>query len=72
MSIRKRDDSVKPGRGIDGTLGENFTKRSGDPWDSNPKGNRNTGAEKAAYTDNSPPLRNKMPDDQSGGAGSKN
>ena len=32
MSIRKRDDSVKPGRGIDGAKGENFTKQyRGDP-----------------------------------------
>jgi hypothetical protein len=27
MSIRKRDDSIKGGRGIDGTQGEKFTKQ---------------------------------------------
>ena|ERR1700733_7794510 len=31
MSIRSRDDSVKPGRGIDGSEGENFTRNSQDP-----------------------------------------
>jgi hypothetical protein len=31
MSIRRRNDSVKPGCGIDGTLGENFTKQRTDP-----------------------------------------
>ena len=39
MTIRKRNDVVKPGCGIDGDLGENFTKRRTDPWNSNPKGN---------------------------------
>jgi hypothetical protein len=38
MSIRKRNDSVKPGCGIDGSEGENYTKKSGNPWDSNPRG----------------------------------
>jgi hypothetical protein len=28
---RKFSGRVKPGMGIDGTLGENFTDRSGDP-----------------------------------------
>jgi hypothetical protein len=36
MTIRKRNDSVKPGCGIDGSEGENYTKKSGNPWDSNP------------------------------------
>ena len=66
MTIRRRDDSVKPGCGVDGTEGENFTKRRTDPWDSNPKGNRvpdGTGA----YTSNDPILRNKLPSDPTGG-----
>ena len=70
MSIRRRDDSVKPGCGIDGTEGETFTRQRTDPWDSNPKGNRIPyGAGK--YTDNESGLRNKPPSDQTGGAGSK-
>jgi hypothetical protein len=32
MSIRKRDDSVKPGCGIDGTKGENFTRGAVGSW----------------------------------------
>ena len=36
--IRKRNDSVKPGCGIDGSEGENFTKRGTDPYKSNPRG----------------------------------
>lgn len=39
MTIRKRNDSVKPGCGIDGTEGENFTKRSTSFFKSNPRGN---------------------------------
>jgi hypothetical protein len=68
---RYRNDSVKPGKGIDGSLGENYTKVGRvNPWDSNPKGNAVPyGAGK--YTDNDPPLRNKMPSDQSGGVGTK-
>jgi hypothetical protein len=67
MTIRKRNDSVKPGCGIDGTEGESFTRQRTDPWDSNPKGNRVPyGAGK--YTDNESGLRNKPPSDQTGGA----
>jgi hypothetical protein len=51
MSIRKRDDSVKPGCGIDGAEGENFTKRGTDPWNSNPAGNSNS-ASHGKYTNN--------------------
>jgi hypothetical protein len=58
---RYRDDSVKPGRGIDGTLGENYSREHAvNPWNSNSKGNRvpdGTGA----YTSNDPILRNKLP-----------
>jgi hypothetical protein len=70
MSIRRRDDSVKPGCGIDGTEGESFTRQRTDPWDSNPKGNRVPyGAGK--YTDNESGLRNKLPSDPTGGAVSR-
>ena len=66
---RIRNDSVKPGRGIDGTEGENYTKQHRvDPWDSNPKGNRVPyGAGK--YTDNESGLRNKAPGSGTGGTG---
>ena len=40
MSIRKHNDSVKPGRGIDGTKGENFTRGGTDPWTVQPSGGR--------------------------------
>jgi hypothetical protein len=60
---RKFSGKIKPGMGIDGTEGESFTKRSGDPWDSNPKGNKNTGGELAAYTNNESGLRQKLPDE---------
>jgi hypothetical protein len=37
--IRKRNDNPKPGRGIDGTEGEQFTKQYRvDPLNSNPAG----------------------------------
>jgi hypothetical protein len=61
--IRKRNDSVKSGCGIDGSKGENFSRQYDvDPWnppkmggeDINPKG---TGR----YTSNDPGLRNKAP-----------
>jgi hypothetical protein len=69
--IRKRNDTVKSGRGIDGSLGETYSRdHAVDPWNSNPKGNRvpdGTGA----YTNNDPPLRNKPASDQSGDVGTK-
>jgi hypothetical protein len=37
--IRKRNDSVKSGKGINGSLGENFTKvNRTDPWTVTPSG----------------------------------
>jgi len=40
MTIRKRSDNVKPGMGIDGDLGSDYTKKHRvSPWASNPKGN---------------------------------
>ena len=53
---RKFSGKIKPGMGIDGTEGENFTKRSQDPWtqESNYKERPNyTGA----YTNNDRVLR---------------
>jgi hypothetical protein len=64
MSIRKRNDSVKPGRGIDGRKGEDFTRQNrGDPWSPpkipgwgiNPKGH-------GVYTNDNPPLRRSKTD----------
>jgi hypothetical protein len=62
MTIRKRDDSVKPGVGIDKDLGENYTKRRTDPWSSNPKGNDVDERGANVYQDkNANFLRNKQP-----------
>jgi hypothetical protein len=64
MSIRKRNDSVKPGCGIDGRKGEDFTRQNrGDPWNPphipgegiNPKGH-------GVYTNDNPPLRRSKTD----------
>jgi hypothetical protein len=39
MTVRRRNDSVKPGRGIDTTEGENFTKQyRTNPWTVIPQG----------------------------------
>ena len=35
---RYRDDSVKPGRGISGNKGANFTDNAQDPWSAVPAG----------------------------------
>jgi hypothetical protein len=69
--IRKRNDTVKPGRGIDGDLGENYTKQHRvDPWNSNSKGNdvdeRGAGAYQGKNADF---LRNKPPGAGTGGTG---
>ena len=59
MSIRKRDDSVKPGKGVDGSEGENFTKQNRtDPWNRNPRGNF-ISRDGGRYTNNESGLRNK-------------
>ena len=64
MTIRKRNDSVKPGCGIDGSEGENFTKRSGNPWDSNPRGDYLSSRGAGKYQDKSASfLTNKMAND---------
>ena len=65
---RRYNDSVKPGCGIDGSKGENFTKNRQDPWsppkmggeDISPRGN-------GRYTNNNPGLRNKPPGSGTGG-----
>ena len=62
MTIRKRNDSVKPGMGIDGTEGEDFTRRRTDPWDSNPDGNFTSPSGAGRYQNkNANFLNNKMP-----------
>jgi hypothetical protein len=62
MTIRKRNDSVKPGCGIDGTEGENFTKQRTDPWKSNPKDDYLSPQGAGVYQDkNADFLRNKDP-----------
>ena len=60
---RSRDDSIKPGCGIDGTEGENFTKVGRvSPWDSNPKGSDVGERGANVYQDkNADFLRNKLP-----------
>jgi hypothetical protein len=70
--IRKRNDSVKPGCGIDGTEGENLTKQRTDPWKSNPKDDYLSPQGAGKYQDaDASFLRNKMPSDQSGGVGTR-
>jgi hypothetical protein len=73
MTIRKRDDSIKPGRGIDGDAASDFTKRHRvSPWDSNPAGNYKSPRGAGAYqAENADFLNNKMPSDQSGGVGNR-
>jgi hypothetical protein len=62
MTIRKRDDSVKDGCGIDGTEGQSFTKQRTDPWTSNPKGNDVDERGANVYQNkNADFLRNKLP-----------
>ena len=70
MTIRKRNDSVKDGCGIDGTEGQSFTKQRTDPWDSNPKGNDVDERGANVYQDrNADFLRNKAPGAGTGGTG---
>jgi hypothetical protein len=71
--IRKRSDNVKPGCGVDGSLGENYTKVGRvSPWNSNSKGNDVDERGANVYQDkNAGFLRNKPPSDQSGGVGTK-
>ena len=62
MTICKRNDSVKPGCGIDGTLGENYTKGGKSPWNSNPGGNFVSPSGAGKYQDEDASfLRNKLP-----------
>ena len=61
MSIRKRNDSVKPGCGIDGAEGENFTKRGTNPWDSNPSGDYLSSQGAGVYQDKSASFLRNVP-----------
>jgi hypothetical protein len=62
--IRKRNDSVKPGCGIDGSEGEDFTKRGTNPYKSNPRGDYLSSQGAGKYQDKSASfLTNKNPDD---------
>jgi hypothetical protein len=69
--IRKRNDSVKPGVGINKDLGSDYTKQHRtDPWDSNPKGNYKSPRGAGAYQDgNADFLRNVPPGAGTGGTG---
>jgi len=82
MSIRKRDDSVKPGRGISGNKGATFIDNAQDPWTVVPAGgnersySRNDGSnrgdqwiERGAASQNL--LRNKPPADGTGSAATR-
>lgn len=66
MTVRKRNDAdgwKRGAMGIDGNLGSNFTKRGGDPWDSNPKGNFVSKKGAGAYEGSDSGLTNKLPDE---------
>ena len=61
--IRKHKNSVAPGCGVDGSEGENFTKRRTDPWHSSPRGNFIDKKGVGAYTSNDPGLTNQKAND---------
>jgi hypothetical protein len=65
MTIRKRNDSVKPGCGADGDLGSDFTKQHRtNPWKSNPKDDYLSPQGAGKYQDaDASFLRNKLPDE---------
>jgi hypothetical protein len=65
MTIRKRDDSVKLGRGIDGTEGENYSREYAvNPWKSNPKKNYLSPQGRGAYQLPAADfLNNRLPDE---------
>jgi hypothetical protein len=67
MTIRKCDDSVKDGQGIDGSLGQDYSRRyRTDPWNSNRKGNYLSKQGAGAYQDRDASfLRNRLPDEAS-------
>jgi hypothetical protein len=68
MTIRKRNDDrgyERGAKGIDGNMGSNFTKRGGDSWDSNPRGNFVSPKGAGAYQGSDSGLRNKLPDEDS-------
>jgi hypothetical protein len=68
---RVRDDSVKPGRGIDADLGENYTKQHrSDPWTPPKIGDGQVNSRgHGKYTDDESGLRNKAPGAGTGGTG---
>lgn len=62
MTIRKRNDSVKPGKGIDGALGERYSKTGAvDPSNSNPRGNWISKSGVGAYQDKDASFLNRLP-----------
>jgi hypothetical protein len=69
MTVKKHDDSIKPGVGIDKDLGSDYTKKfRTDPWNSNPKGNFKSPRGAGAYQDeNADFLTNKPSADSVGG-----
>ena len=63
MTIRKRDDSVKPGKGIDGNKDVGYDREHiVSPWNPNPRGNFKSPRGAGAYQDaNADFLTNKQP-----------
>jgi hypothetical protein len=63
--IRKRNDSVKDGCGVDGSEGQNYTKIGRvSPWKSNPKDDYLSPQGAGKYQDaDASFLRNKLPDE---------
>jgi hypothetical protein len=68
--IRKRNDSVKDGCGVDGSEGQNYTKIGRvSPWKSNPKEDYLSPQGAGAYQDEGADfLRNKLPYEATEGA----
>ena len=59
---QRYNDLVKPGCGIDGSKGENFTKNRQDPWSPPKMGGEDIAARgNGRYTNNNPGLRNTPP-----------
>ena len=73
MNRYRNDSAVKPGKGIDGTEGEDLTKlHRGNPWDPNPRGNYKSPRGAGAYQQGDADfLTDKLPSDQSGGVGTR-
>lgn len=65
MTVKRHDNSIKPGKGIDGTEGETFSRdHAVSPWSPNSRGNFKSPRGAGAYQDgNADFLNDKKPDE---------